>query len=200
MSFQWIFDNAGSLTIDKQPTVAQTITRNNRVNAVVRSGYTYRFTVGMPTGYKYSLARKYITEYEQLGRYTTDTVSIPQDYISGYKGDLTTVSLSGSHTQYESTITLNNTPTPTAGQTVVAAGDLIKIGSGNTYTVVEDLIHPNTSATLNRAILETTGTNSITTGSSVDWDIICVSMPNWNIFDYNLVNWDGNFVFYEVPR
>lgn len=198
MSFQWIFDNAASLSIDKQPTVAQTITRNNRVNSVVRSGYTYRFTVEMPVGYRYSDARAAITAYEQLGRYTVDTINIPHSYIAGYTGDLTSPSLTGTHTQYSTNITINYTATN--GQTVLGAGDFIKIGSGNTYTITQDLVAPNTTASVNRAILETSGTNSLTTGTAVDWDVICVNMPQWNIFDYNLVNWTGSFVFYEVVR
>ena len=30
-----------------------------------------------------------------------------------------------------------------------------------------------------------------------NWDVICVSMPDWIIFDRNQVSWSGPFVFYE---
>jgi len=29
------------------------------------------------------------------------------------------------------------------------------------------------------------------------WQVICVEMPSWNIFQLNQVEWSGSFVFYE---
>lgn len=35
----------------------------------------------------------------------------------------------------------------------------------------------------------------LTAGQS--WNVICVSMPTWNIFQRNQVSWSGSFVFRE---
>jgi len=202
MSFQWIFDKASNLSINKQPTVAQSVTRNNRVSAVVKGGDTYRFTVTMPAGLPYEENRSYIEAYEALGRYTVDPVSIPQSYITGYRGVATNTTgwtAYVSATQPAKIHSISPVVTPTNGDKILAAGDYVQLGTGNTYTVVEDVVWPNSTATLHRNIHET-GAVTLTLGSAVTWDVICTSMPAWNIFDYNLVNWQGEFVFYEVVR
>jgi len=33
--------------------------------------------------------------------------------------------------------------------------------------------------------------------SGQTWDVICVQIPEWNIFQRNQVSWSGPFVFYE---
>ena len=38
--------------------------------------------------------------------------------------------------------------------------------------------------------------NGDLTGQS--WDVICVEMPQWTIFDRNMISWSGDFVFYEA--
>lgn len=210
MSFQWIIDNCAGISIDNKPTVAQTITRNNRVSSVIRGQRTYRFSVDMPVGYRYSDARPYITAYEALGLHTTDTINIPQSYISGYRGAASgSTGWSISATQFDTEFSVTSIgganiigPAP-----LVAAGDVLNIKSGSTsenaYTVVEDAIWTGSApltVKVNRNILENTGNYTIDVGSSTNWDVICVSMPQWNIFDYNLVSWTGSFVFYEVLR
>lgn len=200
MSFQWIFDNCSDLAIDRRPTVARSITRNNRVSAVVRSGYTYRFTVTMPDGQRYNDVRQYIEAYEELGQHTASSVNITQDYITGYNGDATNITgwtSSGTNGRILEGIT--PVVTPTNGDVILASGDYVQLGVGNTYNVVSDVVWPSNVATLNRSIQET-GTQSLIIGPSVDWDVICVSMPTWNLFDYNLVTWQDPFVFYEVVR
>ena len=199
MSFQFIFDNAHNISIDKQPTVARSITRNNRVSAVVRGGYTYRFTVKMPQGYPYSLARPYIEEYEELGTYTAEPVNISLNDVTGYRGVAT--NLANWTADPSGRIIQNITPsvTPTNGDKILGAGDYVQLGTGNTYTVVEDVVWPASTATLNRHIQEV-GSQFLTIGSTVTWDVICVKMPGWNIFDRDLVAWTDDFVFYEVVR
>ena len=50
MSFQWIFDRAETISINKQAVVAQSITRTNRVKSAKIGGQTWRFDVKLPDG------------------------------------------------------------------------------------------------------------------------------------------------------
>ena len=71
MSFQWIIDNAESISIDRSPVVGQTITRNQTVRAVSRGAGIWKFTVSLPNGFKWSEMRTYISQLEQVNRSVT---------------------------------------------------------------------------------------------------------------------------------
>jgi|TARA_R110000796_G_scaffold78978_1_gene175913 hypothetical protein len=76
MSFQWIFDNAESISIDRKQQVAQTITRNNTVRAISRGNGVDKFTVKMPDGMRWSEVATYIQAAEALNRFTPETVDL----------------------------------------------------------------------------------------------------------------------------
>lgn len=76
MSFQYLFDNATSIGIDKKPTVAQSITRDRTVRSLARGGATWRFTVTMPDGMPYDDWRSELASIEALDRTTTATVRL----------------------------------------------------------------------------------------------------------------------------
>ena len=50
MSYQWIIDNAESISIDRHEIVGQTITRNQTVRATSRGASVWKFTVKVPDG------------------------------------------------------------------------------------------------------------------------------------------------------
>ena len=62
--FQYIFDNAESISIDKSPVVAQSVSRDSTVRSVKRSGDTWKFTVQLPNGIRWSDIRPYVQEFE----------------------------------------------------------------------------------------------------------------------------------------
>lgn len=211
MSFQWIFDNAGLISATVQPTVAQSITRNNRVRAVARGGDSFRFSVQMPAGLPYADARPYIAAYEELGRITPGIITMPQSYISGYQGAGST------STGWTATFAFGNTsPTvtgtgsavfPTSEYKLFAAGDFIQpISAPQTeraYRVTQDVIIPAGGTPIGAAIpvnriVNEVGTFQMRIGSGVQIKVIATKIPRWEIFDYNLVRWTGEFEFYEV--
>jgi hypothetical protein len=56
-AFQYVFDNAESISINRRSTTAQTISRNNTVRTVSRGGNVWRFEVKLPDGIRWSDAR-----------------------------------------------------------------------------------------------------------------------------------------------
>jgi hypothetical protein len=76
MSFQWVFDNAASISINNRSVVGQTITRNLRVRAVSRGTGVRRFTVQLPDGPAWSDIATDIQALEALDRFTTGTIKI----------------------------------------------------------------------------------------------------------------------------
>ena len=116
MSFQWIIDNAESISIDKQMVVGQSITRNQTVRAVSRGSSVWKFTVKLPNGLRWSDIRGNISKAEQLGRYTTASIAIStsgqSSWLTKYQGNSANYSgFVASITSGSNSITLTTSPT-----------------------------------------------------------------------------------------
>jgi hypothetical protein len=210
MSFQWVIDNAASISVTTQPTVAQSISRNNRPRAVNRGGERYRFTVQMPAGMRYTDARPFIATYETRGRDTPIFLDIPQSYISGYTGSASSI------TGWQATFTLGSTFAPVtstggasfpdpSGRFIIGGNyvqPILGVGSfGRVYTIIQDGYlnggAPADPLYLHRPANET-GTYEINIGQNCRFYMLATKIPRWEIFDYNLVRWNGEFEFYEI--
>lgn len=90
MSFQWVFDNAESISINNKSVVGQTITRNLKVRAVSRGTTARRFTVKLPDGPRWSSIATYIQTLEGKDRFTTEVIKINNPNYSSWmsKGDI----------------------------------------------------------------------------------------------------------------
>jgi len=212
MSFQWIFDNAETLSINKRPIVSQTISRDQRVRSVSRGGAVWRFTVKMPDGKRWSDVRGYIEAIDHANMLDSQTVNLGKaayDYIVGYRGNATdpstmTVKYTSSQAASDTTkFELGNLP-GSAGLVLFRAGDLIQpAGSTYVYSVVEDVVRGSGATQLvkvNRSILDTPSNtaHNINVGGDVEWNVICTSCPQWSLISHNLVGWSGEFTFQEV--
>ncbi len=138
MSFQWIIDNAESISIDRQEIVGQSITRNQTVRAVTRGAGIWRFTVKLPDGMAWTDVRQNISLAEKLGRTNTASIALNtsgQSWLSQYQGN--SVNYTGfvaSITNGSNSITLTTSPTTSSGYKF-RAGDFIQLGSsGRVYT------------------------------------------------------------------
>jgi hypothetical protein len=91
MSFQWVFDNAESISINKRALVGQTITRNQTVRATSRGPGIYKFTVTLPDGMSWDQVADYIAAIDAADRFTTETVALSDAGYSSWihNGDLT---------------------------------------------------------------------------------------------------------------
>lgn len=88
MSFQWIIDNAESLSINKKKQVAQTTARDGRVRAVSRGTPPRIIEVRLPDGIPWTILRTNIIAAEALDRVSTAVISIPFAKFPWYYGDV----------------------------------------------------------------------------------------------------------------
>lgn len=205
MSFQWIFDNAESISISKRAVVAQSITRGNRVRTNKLGGQTWRFDVKLPDGMRWSDWRGYIEASEALDRYTVDTISLSDtgySYINGYLGNSANIQLQYLSDSYPTTLTISSADSISSGQYFFKTGDWLQLGtSGHVYSVTQDAAYGANTVTVNRPVIEQANasiTYNAVVGQAVTFEVICVDFPTWNIFQRDQVSWSGNFVFYEV--
>jgi len=88
MSFQWIFDNAESLSINRLKVVAQTQARDGTVRAVSRGTPTKRFEVKLPDGPRWSDIYTNIEAAEALDKLTSDTIQIKYSEFPWFYGNV----------------------------------------------------------------------------------------------------------------
>ena len=89
MAFQWVFDKAESLSVNKRSVVGQTISRNLTVRAVSRGTTVRRFTVKLPDGMRWTDVGDYIKLLDAADKFTKETITIPNYGTWINEGDLT---------------------------------------------------------------------------------------------------------------
>jgi hypothetical protein len=202
-AFQYIFDNAETISIDRKAVVAQTVTRDQTVRTISRGGKVWRFDVKLPDGIAWSSARPYIESIDYADRYTVGTVQINNAgynaWLTNYQG--TSANSTGFYANYTlgaTTLTLVTSPTTTSGYKF-RRGDVVQLGTNNrVYTVAADVAYNSNSVTVNRPILDATATNvNLIVGPNVTWSVVCTELPTWTIFSRDQVSWSGSFKFVE---
>lgn len=201
-AFQIVIDYAESISINKKGVVSQTTSRDQTVRSTSRGGQIWRFDVKLPDGIPWTTLRGPIEAIENADRYTNANISLNTagtlEWFMKYQGNsISTAGFVGTATQGNVTLTLTSSPTTSSGNKF-RAGDLLQLGTtGKVYSVVSDVAFNSNVVTLNRPVLDSTGSKTLVVGPNVIFKVICVSLPNWTIFSRDQVSWDGNFIFYE---
>jgi hypothetical protein len=200
-AFQYVFNNAESISINKRRVIGSTLTRDQTLRTTSRGGQTWRFDVKLPDGIRWSDARQYIEKMEYLDRTTVGTVQINNSgynsWLTPYQGNAAnSAAITASWTQGGTTITL------TGGQAASGynfrAGDYVQLKStGRVYSVVADVAYNSNTVTLHRPIIDASSSGTLVVGSNVTWSVLCYEFPDWTIFARDQVSWSGSFVFYE---
>jgi hypothetical protein len=198
-AFQYVFNNAESISINKRRMVGTTTTRDNTVRSVNRFGQTWRFEVKLPDGISWTSARPEIERMEALDRTTVATVQINNagynTWLTPYQGNATGT-IAATWTQGANAISITS-GSATSGFNF-RAGDLIQLGSsGRVYSVPNDVAFNVTTVPVNRPIIDNSGSGNLVCGTAVTWSVLCVEFPSWTIFSRDQVSWSGPFVFYE---
>lgn len=211
MSFQWIIDNAESISVVKRPVISQTVSRDQNIRSVSRGGNVWRFSVKMPQTMLWSASRGYLESFEHNAQLKSQSINFAKstyDWIAKYRGDATTTStmtFKYSAAQAASNtmkFELGNVPGVT-GSIVFRAGDLIQpTGSNYVYSVASATTKSATTTLVevHRTILETPSDSTVIlkVGPAVSWNVICTQLPTWTLSGKDLIDINGNFEFQEV--
>ena len=182
-----MFDNAATINFNRRAIVAQTTTRSGITRTASRGGQIWRFEVKMPDGMSWQQARPYIEAIDQADRFTPNLIQINN---AGYNSWLTpsltgTTITTGSWTQGTRVISLSAN---------VAVGDILQLGTGHIYSVTG----VSGTVTLNRPVLDATGSGTVIVGPGVTWTLLCSELPQWTIMARDQVSWSGPFQYTEV--
>jgi hypothetical protein len=201
-AFQYIFDRAESISIDRRAVVAQTVTRDQTIRSVSRGGNIWRFEVKMPNGIPWSQMRPYIESSDFADRFTVGNVQLNNSgynsWFTAYQGNsINSTGFAANWTQGSSTVTLTTSPTTASGNKFLS-GDIIQLGtSGRVYSIVSNVAFNSNTVSVNRPVLDTTGSGTLKVGPAVTWQVLCTEMPTWTIFARDQVSWSGSFKFAE---
>jgi len=201
-AFQYIFDNASSISINKRAVVASTTTRDQTVRTVSRGGQIWRFDVSPPAGLPWDQARPYIEAIDKADRFTVGNVQINNagynSWLTKYQGNgVNTTGFYLSVTEGYANATITASPTVSSGYKF-RAGDIVQLGTaGKVYTISSDVAYNSTSVTLNRPVIDSTANVNLKIGPSVTWQVVALEILTWTISDRNLVTFDGSFKFVE---
>ena len=194
MSFQWIFNNAESISINNRPVVASSTSRDGTVRSTSRGGGVWVFTVKLPDGARWTDYRQNIALAQGLDRTTVSTIQINNngynDWLFPNQSGLTTAQMTWTQGSKLVTSTTSYALSP---------GDIFQISGGKVYRV--DKVAGSTANwtyTLNRLVLDVTGSgNVLLRPQDISWSVLCVTFPNWTIFARDQVSWDSPFIFVE---
>lgn len=80
MAFQWVFDNAASISVNEREIVGQTETRNETIRAVSRGSSVRKYTVIMPAGMVWQEVAADIAAVDAADRFTVETITFNHTY------------------------------------------------------------------------------------------------------------------------
>ena len=222
--FQWVFDNAESISVGRRGVVAQTAARDGTVRTVTRGGNIWRFKVKFPDGYRYDdvitlesgtqvSVRQILAVLDNSDRLLIGSILLGnnKDWITEYQGDASDIELAQLTVKKTAnsapvTLTITNAPVLSSDQFIFMSGDVIQLYQSSTisdpvYTVVYNVPGGTDTITVHRPITATGNTTvaySVLVGSDVTFTVLCTKMPTWSLAPGRLVQWSGEFEFTEV--
>lgn len=182
------------------PIVASTTARDGTTRAVSRGFAPWKFEVTFPNGHRWTDIRGHISKAEALGKATSSNISFSNtghNWLVTYQGNSALPNtFVGTWTKGESSILVSGGGTITSGFKF-KAGDFIQLSTGKVYTVASDVPYTSNLVPLHRPILDNTNSATLKVGQNCVWSVICTQFPQWNLFAYNQVSWNGSFIFVE---
>lgn len=213
MSFQSIIDSATAISIDKNPIISQTITRDQTVRQTSRGGAVYRFRVTPSPGLLWQNNRGLIAQLEE-GKIGSQTIQLNKPghaWISGYTGDLNSTQVDALTFQYTSAqqtlnprqVLVKGLPTASSSTVIFQVGNIIQ--SANSvfpYTVTQTVLRgtgDSVTVPVHRIVLDATSNTEydLRVGQQATWRVVMTAMPRWTITGDRLIAWAGDFEFSE---
>lgn len=212
MSIQNIIDKAQQIEIDRRKIVGQTISRSQRIKTAERStAQPWKFKITPPGALKWDQSRAFI-EIIDLGdrnaEYEISLSNTPNmEYITEYRGSLTSMQLNSLtiDTVSTNTITLTGLPSVSSGTVMFAVGDFIQpTNSRYPYTVTQTCtrgLNTTTTVVVHRNIITSEDIvlagQGLNVGKDVTWRVIISALPTYRLIPNRLVQYTGDFELYE---
>lgn len=194
---QSIINASNGLNIDRRKMVGIQYTRNEipRVSQTPTRN-PWKFTLDLPTSYRYNDARSLMEQLDTLDRTTPQVITFSEngklDWIFRYQGSMTTGQISTVTVQsfVGNQLVLTGLPTVGAGTVLFQPNDLIQIGSPG--------VHPYPFTSTTQVLRGTSGTVTITTnrpniltgtltglsiivGNNCQFNMFCPNMPTYKL-------------------
>ena len=212
MSFQTIFENQQSMTVNNRRTVGQQVSRSGQVRvAQYLTAVPWVFTV-VPHNYlSYSTSRDIIQTIDNLDRQLPETITFSSAnlaWFTEYQGDLTdaqvnVLTLAATPTANSQEISVGNLPSVPSTRYVFKAGDFLQLGD-YTYKVTQDVLRgtdTTVDVTLHRPVIGTPSTGTLAgVGVTCEFTVLAEKCPTYTLTPAPggaFVNWDDAFVFRE---
>jgi hypothetical protein len=195
MSFQTIFENQESMTVNNRRMVGQQVARSGFITvAQYLTAVPWVFTVSPNNFLYYPTARAIIQAIDNKDRQLPEVITFNSSQLSWFTQKLGTAS----------TATLNGTPTPNTQTLALTsngtfkAGDFIMVG-GYTYKVTAD--SAGSSVNIHRPLIGTPSSGAtVSIGNACTFNVVAEVCPTYTLTPMTngaFVNWDQPFVFRE---
>lgn len=220
---QTILNYCSSIDINRRNVVGIQFTRNELPRTSLTPTYNpWKFTLEVPSRFRYSQARDLMQALDTLDRYTPQIITfsdLPQlSWIFKYQGAMSTTQINNITVQsyVGNQLTLSGLPAVPAGTVLFAPNDLIQIGSLTFPMTSETTVTRGTGSTV---VVTTSRPNifptsvvglGITVGNSCDFYMFCPNMPTYKLIPggalYNtsgqisnnaLIEFSDSFQLYE---
>jgi hypothetical protein len=195
MSFQTIFQNQESMTVQNRRMVGQQVTRAGYMTvAQYLTAVPWMFTVTPNNYLYYPTARAIIQTIDNKDRQLPEVITFNTPQLSWFTKTLGTATVA----------TLNGTPTPNTQTLALTsngtfkAGDFIMVG-GYTYKITAD--SAGSSVSIHRPLIGSPVSGAtVSIGNACTFNVVAERCPTYTLTPMTngaFVNWDEPFVFRE---
>ena len=195
MSFQTIFENQESMTVNNRRMVGQQVARSGFITvAQYLTAVPWVFTVTPNNYLYYPTARAIIQAIDNKDRQLPETITFNSSQLSWFTqklGTATTATLNGAPTPNTQTLALTSNGT-------FKAGDFIMV-DGYTYKITAD--SAGSSVNIHRPLIGTPSSGAtVSIGNACTFSVVAEVCPTYTLTPMTngaFVNWDQPFVFRE---
>jgi hypothetical protein len=195
MSFQTIFENQESMTVNNRRMVGQQVARSGYMTvAQYLTAVPWVFTVTPNNFLYYPTARAIIQAIDNKDRQLPEVITFNSSQLSWFTqklGSATTATLNGAPTPNTQTLNLTSNGT-------FKAGDFIMIG-GYTYKITAD--SAGSIVGIHRPLIGTPSSGAtVSIGNACTFNVVAEVCPTYTLTPMTngaFVNWDQPFVFRE---
>jgi hypothetical protein len=212
MSFQTIFENQQSMTVNNRRTVGQQVSRSGQMRvAQYLTSVPWVFTVTPHNYLYYPTARSIIQAIDNKDRQLPESIIFSSTNLSWftlYQGTITlaqanALTLASVPAANATTITVGNLPTVSSSLFIFKVGDFLQLGL-YPYKVTADVLRGSgstVSVTLHRPVIGTVTVGTLTAvGNACTFYMLAEACPTYTLNPMTsgaFVQWDTPFVFRE---